>query len=226
VQAIHLAVAQVDALVAAMPAPAAWLSAAELTRLAQIRVPARRAQFLAGRWLVRELLNLHRPGVAWSMNAPPQGPPQVLAPHGPAMHASISHSGAQVACAIAPMPLGIDLEVPRRARDIEGLVRTVCTAREQARLATGDVSAGFYACWTLKEAWLKARGEDMSPGRLAQVDTMPPHESKERPCALLWRQGGMTLALVAPVDASLRWARPAPAEVGALWCIEDLARER
>lgn len=186
-----------------------WLSDTERARLATLSAPGRRAQFLAGRLGARQLLAASHGGAAladWCLDAAHDAPPR-LQRGLCALHVAISHSGDRVACAISAEPLGLDLEVPRRQRDIAALCAGVCTTAEQARLQAlpADQRAGhFYRIWTLKEAWLKRRGEGVSPARLAALHTQAqaPHEAAE---GRVWQQGGLTLALLAPTSLPLEW---------------------
>jgi 4'-phosphopantetheinyl transferase len=191
-----------------------WLSDAERARLDAITAPGRRAQFLAGRWTLRQLLAGEMGGDAqrdWPLSAGTDGPPRLQANAPPDAHLAISHSGDWLACAVATVPIGLDVETPKPRRHLDGLVAAVFTASEQATIAAAEPSrrtALFYAIWTLKEAWLKRRAEGVSPGRLAQVQAQPaaPAEANAR----VWSAGELTLALVAPVDAELKWSGEAP----------------
>jgi 4'-phosphopantetheinyl transferase len=222
--AIHIAVAGVAPTVRqAAQGGLAWLSVAEQDRLARITAAARRDQFIAGRWLARQVLAAAGGGEPsqWGLSAPDDGPPLARGPR-PGFHVGLSHSGDLVACAAAPLALGLDLELPRRPRDFLALAEAICSAREREELHAAPVAARellFYRFWTLKEAWLKSRGEAMSPGRMAQVHTDVPSDEKPA-CARVWQVGGMTLALVAPVDAQVLWLGDAPGTATA-WAIKD-----
>lgn len=191
-----------------------WLSDAERARLDAISAPGRRAQFLAGRWTLRQLLADQLGGEAlrdWPLSAGADGPPRVLVPPHESLRLAISHSGDWLACAVATVPVGLDIETPQPRRNVEGLVHAVFTEAEQAAVAATEPARRaevFYAIWTLKEAWLKRHAEGVSPGRLVQVRTVPapPTEANAR----VWCCGGLTLALVAPGDAELRWSGEAP----------------
>ena len=150
------------------------LSPTERGRLARISSAKRRAEFLAGRLLLRRLLAATLGGDArdWSLTAAEDGPP--LVPSDAGVHLALSHSGGWVAGAVSTSPAGLDLETPGRARDVLALAANVCTPDEQSCLCAlqGDArDAAFREMWTLKEAWLKRRGEGVSPARLAAVGT-------------------------------------------------------
>ena len=186
-----------------------WLSDTERARLDTISAPQRRAQFLAGRWGARQLMAAAHGGDAladWCLSAPPDSPPQLERGRHP-LCVAISHSGDHVACAVYAEPVGLDLEVPRRNRNIATLSTGVCTAEEQARLRAlpaPERAGHFYRAWTLKEAWLKRRGEGISLTRLATLHTraLTTHDGAE---GRLWQQGNMTLALIAPASLHVQW---------------------
>lgn len=205
----------------------AWLSPEEQSRLARISASSRRDQFIAGRWFARQIIAAAYGGdpLAWSLSAPDSGPPLASGPAPGAVHLSLSHSADRVACAVAASPLGLDLELPRRVRDFLALADAMCSPDERARLHAAepaDRAAMFYQCWTLKEAWLKSRGEDMSPGRMAQIHTSAaPSGSAAQ--GRLWCGPGLTLALVAQPELAVHWIGEA-LEPCSSWAISDAAQ--
>jgi len=228
---VHLWVDRIDALRrAAAPADAGrWLSASERAQLDGISAPRRRDEFIAGRWLARQCLARAHGGDPlddWSLSAEFGKPPRVLhSPRRTSPHVAISHSEAWLACATATIAIGLDLEAPTRARDVSAMAERVCTSAERALLGPLDAAARvarFYCLWTLKEAWLKRGAEAATPGRLAELQAC---EASGRPAqARLWQSGGITLALVAPVDAMLHWQGDAASlqcAAPGLWCIDD-----
>lgn len=215
-----------------------WLSDAERARLAGIVAEPRRRQFLAARWLLRDLLQQHAPGSRpedWSVSAAADGPPQARLRQGaePAssearLHLSISHSGAWVACALADHPIGIDLEArpPRRQRDLEALMHGIGSAGELGRWRQTAAAArelAFYRMWVIKEAWLKARGEGVTPGRLRQLHTRPAMPADARATLCQVRSSSL-LACDADAGAlrALPPLPPAPEQVD-WWAVDDLA---
>lgn len=167
-----------------------------------MRSPARRAQFVAGRWLLRELLAHSHGGAAaqWRLEGGESGPPVVLC--GAATpYLALAHSGEAVAAAVAHTAVGIDVEQPLARRDVEGIARLACTAGELAMLATGGL--GFYEVWTAKEAWLKRHSQAVAPARLQELETSaaPPVQADVR----VWTHGGWWLAVSLPPSAIVRW---------------------
>jgi 4'-phosphopantetheinyl transferase len=79
---------------------------------------------------------------------------------------NLAHSGglALVACARG-REVGIDLEQIRPDAADEAIAAHLFSSREQAELRAlpaGRRAAGFFACWTRKEAYVKARGLGLS----------------------------------------------------------------
>jgi 4'-phosphopantetheinyl transferase len=69
--------------------------------------------------------------------------------------------------------IGVDVEVIRDAVDAATLLPEHCTAHEQAQIAAFPDSerlAGFFRCWTAKEAVAKLLGDGLAGG-LARIET-------------------------------------------------------
>lgn len=210
----------------AMP-PDNWMSASEQARQRELAAPRRRDQFVAGRWLLRQLLQsaFGQPWQHWRTQAHREAPPRLL--HLPAsarpVFLSVSHSGDQVAAAVAHAPIGIDIETPTRGRDIHALAQAVFTSAELGRLGAMTCRAAqqqhFYAVWTLKEAWLKSLEQALTLGRMLGIGTRQDPQGTGR----LWRHQGTTLALVAPVAAHCVWMNAEPPTSAGRWRINDSA---
>ena len=74
---------------------------------------------------------------------------------------SLSHSGDLALCAVAASgELGVDVEQCREARFLDLAQRFFSRAETEQLLGLhgDDLKAGFYACWTQKEAYIKAKG--------------------------------------------------------------------
>ncbi|MBN3526938.1 4'-phosphopantetheinyl transferase family protein [Paenibacillus apiarius] len=81
----------------------------------------------------------------------------------PEFHYNVSHSGDWVVCAVADLPLGVDIE---QIRPIELSIaerffaasetEAILSLREPERLSM------FYKIWTLKESFVKAEGTGLS----------------------------------------------------------------
>ena len=165
--ALQLQVARIAEVLPRLPAEtSAWLSPSELERLAGLRVPARRDQYLAGHWLAREQLSELAGGVAtgWQLQERRSLPPAAIGHE--ALHLSLSHSGDWIAAAVADAAIGIDLE-QRRPR--EALHRF-----EELLLAEGETPGtldndALLQRWVAKEAWIKREHGSALPEHLAAI---------------------------------------------------------
>jgi len=122
--------------------------------------PRRRAEYLAGRALLRHALAAYTGRAASSFRLPvsPSGKPGCDG--GPGV--SVSHSGDVLVCAIAEAAVGVDVETAP-PRDIDGIAERYFTAAEAAWIAA-EPAARFCQLWVLKEAYLKATGHGLAGG--------------------------------------------------------------
>ena len=181
---------------------AGWLTAEERQRLDGMASGERRSSFLAGHWLAREM------AATWhgveparlSVHRLADGRPCLQLDDAPSpLSLSLSHSGGWLLVGIATAPVGVDVEVPRRPRDIHALARHAFTRDEAERLATtpaADRLGSFHELWALKEARGKRTGEGILPGqsRRVRASPVPPHAAQ----AISWRlgdSGAVALAL-------------------------------
>lgn len=170
--ALRLAVETTSAVLARAPADCArWLSVSEQARLERLRVEPRRAQYLAGHWLARELLVAEAGGgiAAWTLEARPDLPPAILGPVAD-LHLSLSHSGDFIAAAVADAAIGIDIE-QRRPREALHRFDTLLLAEGEFP-GTLDNDA-LLLRWVVKEAWIKRGHGSALPERLAALRIEP-----------------------------------------------------
>lgn len=146
-----------------MASPDDWLTPSEAARLHALGSAPRRASFLAGRWLARRAVQRWLgTGALPALDVADSGACQVAGMAG--AYVSISHSAGAVACAAAGVPVGIDVEGLARPRDHLALAETVHGTAQREHLAALPPDARalpFLQWWTLKEAWLKARGQGL-----------------------------------------------------------------
>ncbi|MCS7100302.1 MAG: hypothetical protein NZL99_01255, partial [Burkholderiaceae bacterium] len=142
----------------------AALTASERARLGRLARGQRRAQFLAGHWLLRLLLAA-RSAVA-AMSVAIESTANGVAVASPAgWRASVSHSGRWVAAAVDcdVAPLGVDIEMMRGPRDIEAIVAAACgrqpTSRTQAYLLWAQHEAQFKCGVAAARCWHAVWGE-------------------------------------------------------------------
>ena len=146
------------------------LSAEEHARMASFRFERDRIAYAAAHVLVRAALSWCVPNVSpasWDLTQSRNERPEVVAPLlSPRLRFNISHTHGLVACVVTPeVDCGIDVEIQRPLDDLETLAARVLSPAE-----TSDVMAlshhlrpcRFFRYWTLKEAYVKARGKGLS----------------------------------------------------------------
>lgn len=180
-----------------------WLSDDERGRLRLMTSPVRRRSFLAGHWQVRTVaadwLQVDMARIALHRHA--DGRPLLLVDGtASALSVSLSHSDEWLAIALATVPVGVDVELPRRTRDLDALARFTFSPDEVERLRgvpEAQRAQAFHVTWTLKEARGKRLGEGLLPGR-ARLVTASPSDAEEAE-ALSWPLAGGALAIA--IDA-------------------------
>jgi 4'-phosphopantetheinyl transferase len=152
------------------------LSDEELRRWQRFAFEEGRRQFLISHGFVRAVLSRY---VAihpshWRFIPDHQGkpqahlPPQAAPPHRSTLCFNLTHTRGLAACCVAwDREVGIDAEDwERQGRELsELLIRRCLSAVEQAcfeLLHPSERKRGFFDYWTLKEAYLKARGVGLS----------------------------------------------------------------
>lgn len=162
----QVAVARLDQVIASSPsAPETWLSASELARAERLRVPARLRQYLAGHWLLRQLLAQHCGGAAqhWTLQEREHQPPAAPTP---GLQLALSHSGDWIAAAIAPLPIGIDIE-QRRPRP--ALLKFAELLQDPGSTPGSLDEDQLLQRWVLKEALIKRDHGSALPEQLAAI---------------------------------------------------------
>jgi 4'-phosphopantetheinyl transferase len=124
-----------------------------------------RARFIIGRALARTMLTHHGglPPREWPIVIDEHGRPELGAHDSrlPDLRFNLSHTEGLIACAVTVgREVGVDVENIRRAVTYE-LPERYFSPREVADLRAlprSDQDAVFFDYWTLKEAYIKARG--------------------------------------------------------------------
>lgn len=166
------------------------LSEDERTRAGRFVFDIHRRRFVACRAWLRARLGerLGCPADSLRFEYGPAGKPS-LAGGGP-LRFNVSHSDRYALLAmIDGAEIGVDIERLRPLKDMDALAERVFSAGERAALATAPADRRtdvFFAGWTRKEAYIKARGEGigllgaievaLAPGdapRLIRVDGQP-----------------------------------------------------
>ncbi len=137
----------------------------ETDRLRRFRLPALQRQHLVTRALVRTALSRHVPVEprAFRFGAGEHGCPFVREPaEATHLRFNLSHTRGLVACLLTrDREVGVDVEDATRAVDAPRLAERYFARAEAAALrALPEAERGrrFFTYWTLKEAYIKARG--------------------------------------------------------------------
>jgi 4'-phosphopantetheinyl transferase len=165
----------------------------ELARWRRFKVDDAKLQHIVARALVRTTLSRYFdvPASAWRFTANRYGRPYIDEPEAYRhVRFNLSHTTGLVACAIIGSgDVGVDVENIRRNVGFEDLAQAVFSPFEASyfmRSAPERQRDVFFSYWTLKEAYIKARGRglslpldgfwlhlDESPLRIEFADTCP-----------------------------------------------------
>lgn len=146
------------------PALASLLSEAELQRAQRFHFADDRLRYGVTRAAVRHILSRYVPvpPSEWHFRANEYGRP-AISPDQPGAHAldfNVSHTAGLIVIAVGRRELGVDVESLARPAAL-ALARRFFAPTETAALASvapAQQAQAFYAYWTLKEAYVKARG--------------------------------------------------------------------
>jgi 4'-phosphopantetheinyl transferase len=139
----------------------------ERSRLERYRHDTDRSMFLLGRAMAKSMVGraLGVSAAAWEWREGPHGRPEVADPQSP-IRFSVAHSAGVVICAVArDRDVGADVEDLHRRPPDPLVVSRYCSPGEAADIQRADRQswvARFLSYWTLKEAYLKARGLGIS----------------------------------------------------------------
>jgi 4'-phosphopantetheinyl transferase len=196
-------------------APSDWreelclLSGDERSRASRFAFEVHRRRFIAARAALRRILAAYLRGdpshLTFSYSA--QGRPSVAGSGGLALDFNLAHSEELALLALAPGPVGVDLEHLGGPADAMQIARHFFSAREVGcleRLPPASRARGFFCAWTRKEAVLKAAGRGLAALREVEVSL----EAEPSP-AVLSGPGGAS-------GWGLLHLEPAPDFVGAL----------
>lgn len=143
----------------------AWMSEDEHARMARLIFDRDRRRFLMTRALVRSALSRYAAvaPAAWIFTANAHGRPELVdRPHGvPDLRFNVSHTEGLIACAVTiGREIGVDVEhVGRRlTHDIAGRFFAAREVSDLHALPADEQPKVFFDYWTLKEAYIKARG--------------------------------------------------------------------
>jgi 4'-phosphopantetheinyl transferase len=107
------------------------------------------------------------PPSQWVFSREDSGKPMITSPR-TSVCFNLSHTQEWVACAVAQSSLvGVDVENCRREVPVLTLARRFFSKQEYLDLTSlpeEDQKSRFFDCWTLKESYIKARGEGIALG--------------------------------------------------------------
>jgi 4'-phosphopantetheinyl transferase len=141
---------------------AAALSGGERERAARFRFEQNRREYLATQALARAALSHSHPlpPEAWRFPTNPYGKPAAEPECG--LRFNLSNCAGLAVCLVArEAEVGVDVEAHARADEIAALAPEVFSRREQEQLHAlrgADRADRALSLWTLKEAYIKARG--------------------------------------------------------------------
>jgi 4'-phosphopantetheinyl transferase len=145
------------------------LSQTELTRNQAFGHQALRNTDTLTRTLLRTVLSKYEDCSPrqWEFDEHERGKPFIASPES-RLFFNLSHSSEWVACAVAHFPvIGVDIEDCHRDVEVLRLARRFFSPQECGDLLEYSAEARksrFFAYWTLKESYIKARGEGIALG--------------------------------------------------------------
>lgn len=202
-----------EVLAQAPPASETWLSASEYARLLRLRVSARRDHYLAGHWLLRQLLATHCGDVpeAWSLSERDGLPPQI---EGSALYASLSHSGDWIAAALSASAIGIDLEQRGPRPALERFPELLRAVDDPPGSLDNDA---LLQRWVVKEALIKRDHGNALPEQLSSLQIRRSADAADVELLItaefhlgVAATSAYTLTLAAPVIARQQWKLLSP----------------
>jgi 4'-phosphopantetheinyl transferase len=168
---IHVWCAALGDFYSELPRLQATLTPDERLRAGRFHSPDDRDAFVVSRGILRHLLAqyLERDAASIAFTYGGFGKPEItgLQDHVP-LHFNVSRSGALAVYAMTSAgPVGVDVEHLRPVPELEYIASRFFPPREAGLLRTLPQEAqmeAFFACWTCKEAFLKATGDGLAGG--------------------------------------------------------------
>lgn len=141
------------------------LSPEEHQRAQAFRFPKDRDLYVAAHVFLRRVLSRYAPvnSAQWQFNHNAYGKPAIANPGYDWLQFNLSHTQGMVACAVARgRAVGVDVENIKRPSDLPALCQYVLTPLEANDVLSAPCPNAqadrFFTYWTLKEAYIKARG--------------------------------------------------------------------
>lgn len=144
------------------------LSADEIDRADRFHFQQDQQRFIAGRGVLRDILGryLHIPASAIAFDYGPYGKPGLAKTFGHPLRFNISHSGGRALYAVTyERAIGVDIERINPTVEYQQLAARFFSPTEYQNLCGLPPElrlVAFFACWTRKEAFVKAYGLGLS----------------------------------------------------------------
>jgi 4'-phosphopantetheinyl transferase len=162
----------------------AWLESDEKLKHQRFATERLKDEYLLTRALSRWVLSHYEPDVApsaWRFERTDAGRPFVAGPI--AMPSfNLANAGGLVVCAVSLRPVGVDVEPCGRGEELLATASRLFSTRENDDLARLDPQVRARRAvelWTLKEAYLKARGSGIDV-RLERVTIVAAADASKR----------------------------------------------
>jgi 4'-phosphopantetheinyl transferase len=191
------------------------LSPDERSRASRFVFDRDRVRFVVCRGSLRAILAryLHASPTQIEFRYAVQGKPSLAPLPDRPLYFNVSHSGELALIALrARGEVGVDVEQLRPIEEAEAIAQRYFTPREHATLAGLPAAAriaGFFRCWTRKEAMLKATGEGIG----VSLDAVEVSLAPDEPARVLGIRGRPEQEVAA---WKLYHIEPAPGAVGAI----------
>ena len=147
----------------------ALLDYAEQQRANLFKFPRDRVLYVSSHVFLRQVLSRYAVVLPkdWQFLVNTYGKPAIADPDYHWLHFNLSHTSGMVACAVANQrQVGVDVEYCRRRIDVAMLSQHAFSALEAADVLSAasqeEQEQRFFKYWTLKEAYIKAKGMGLS----------------------------------------------------------------
>jgi 4'-phosphopantetheinyl transferase len=167
------------------------LSTGERRRAARYRVPDRRHRFVSARAALRAILAgyVGQSPATVRLGLHPSGRPFLHSREDDSIDFNLAHSGHVALVAVARgRSVGVDIEQLRRGFPYERIAERFFANREVAALREVPSAvrpAAFFACWTRKEAYLKASDHELAAGLPAALSRFSVVSQPDRSISIL-----------------------------------------
>jgi 4'-phosphopantetheinyl transferase len=168
-QDVHVWLSFYDGVAGELEAMRSLLSEAEIAQAARYHAEDDRKRHLVTRALVRTVLSRYAPvrPTDWRFTANAHGRPEIAAdmPEAGGLRFNLSHTRGLIALAVSRRDVGVDVECVNARAVSPSMAQRFFTPEEAAALArvpADQQQLRFFEYWTFKEAYIKARGRNLT----------------------------------------------------------------